>query len=149
MCPECGAPLVGVTECREYLNEMIRWDFEDFNGVGKIHHLTVLSYNLQHPSVYSPEGLENAKRSLIEFMKDPESYRKHGMIDRENLGSDKRTWKITGSTENHGSYGTKPKWEILASDVIRGGIENYVENVKKWSRSVLGVLEDMGEIPIS
>jgi hypothetical protein len=139
-CPECGAILENVAECREYLNEMIKWDFEDFTGVGKIHHLTVLSYNLQHPSLYSPKGLENAKDSLKEFLANPESFKDHDEWNRQQLASDVRDWKITGTPESHGEYATKPIWTITAADVVRGGLPNYVENVKKWGRSVQGSL---------
>ncbi len=34
----------------------------------------VLCYHLQHPSLYSPEGLDEAKRLLIEFLE-------HGSYD--------------------------------------------------------------------
>ncbi|MDB4991920.1 MAG: uncharacterized protein JWL75_165 [Parcubacteria group bacterium] len=141
-CPECGAPLEGKTECREYLNEMIKWDFEDFTGVGKIHHLTVLSYNLQHPNLYSSKGLQNAIESLTEYMQNPMDYTAHGTRDREKLASDIRDWKITGTAEDHGAYATKPEWKMLASDVVAGGLVHYVENVKKWSQSVLEVLQE-------
>ena len=145
-CVECGGVIENGTECRDYLNEMIKWDFEDFTGVGQIHHLTVLSYNLQHPSVYSPRGLENAKQSLAEFIRHPMAYTKHGMRDLENLASDVRDWKITGTADHHGSYTTKPLWNITASDVVKSGLDNYVENVKKWSKSVLDALKESGNM---
>lgn len=145
-CPECGAALLNVAECRDYLNEMVKWDFEDFTGVGRIHHVTVLSYNLQHPSVYSPKGLEYAKKSLVEFIKNPMDYTAHGMRDRESLGFEVRDWKITGTPENHGEYVTKPEWKMVASDVVQGGLAAYVENVKKWSASVIESLAKSGNL---
>ena len=135
-CPECGSLLENVTECREYLNEMVKWDFEDFTGVGRVHHLTVLSYNLQHPSVYSPKGLEDAKGSLKEFLANPESFKEHDARNRRTLSSDARDWKITGTLEDHAKYSMMPQWTITASDVVKGGLPNYVENVKKWAESV-------------
>jgi len=147
-CPECGAPLENVTECREYLNEMVKWDFEDFIGVGQIHHLTVLSYYLQHPSVYSAKGLENAKESLVEFSKHPVSYSEHGKYDRKHLGSDVRSWKITGTPEDHGQYATKPEWTMLASDVVRAGLGSYVPNVSAWSESILEALKTSGNLTV-
>lgn len=145
-CPECDAPLEHVTACREYLNEMIKWDFEDFTGVGKIHHLTVLSYNLQHPSVYSQKGLADAKESLKEFIQDPESFAAHDERNRKNLGSDVRDWKIAGTAEDSGKYRTAPTWTMRASDVIRAGLPEYVENVKKWSTSVFESLQASGNL---
>ncbi|MCE9643052.1 MAG: DUF5946 family protein [Candidatus Andersenbacteria bacterium] len=145
-CVECGAPLDDGKECRDYLHEMITWDFEDFNGVGKIHHLTVLAYNLQHPSLYSRKGLENAKVSLQEFVRNPSSFREHDELHKESLASDVRDWKITGTAEDRGAYPVKPDWTILASDVVRGGLGAYVDNVKKWSESVLSALEVSGNL---
>ncbi|MES2225772.1 MAG: DUF5946 family protein [Patescibacteria group bacterium] len=141
-CSECGSSLRGVAACREYLNEMIRWDFEDFTGVGKVHHLTVLSYNLQHPSLYSSKGLEDAKSSLPEFLANPESFKAHDERNRNRLSSDVRDWKITGTPDDHGSYATAPIWKIAAADIVREGLPDYVENVKKWALSVLHSLEE-------
>jgi hypothetical protein len=146
VCPECGAPFEGVKDCRDYLNEMIAWDFDDFQGVGQVHHLTVLSYNLQHPSVYSTKGLENAKQSLAEFILHPTSYTKHGMRDMQNLASDVRDWKITGTPEDHGAYSHPPIWKIRAADVVSGGLPGYVENVKKWAQSILLSLKESGHL---
>ena len=145
-CLECGAPLEGVQECRDYLNEMIKWDFEDFGGVGKIHHLTVLSYSLQHPSAYSQKGLEDAKISLQEFILHPGSFKEHDDSNRKKLASDVRDWKITGTAEDHGTYEIKPHWTMLASDVVMAGLGPYVENVEKWSRSILESLQNSGNL---
>jgi len=146
VCPECGAPLEGVESCRDYLNEMIKWDFEDFTGVGKVHHLTVLSYNLQHPSVYSPKGLEDAKNSLKEFLAHPESFHAHDLRNRKALASDVRDWKIAGTPQDHGTYTQSPVWGMRASDVVKGGLNNYVENVKRWGQSVLDSLLESGNL---
>jgi len=146
LCPECGATIAKGTSCRDYLNEMIKWDFEDFNGAGKVHHLTVLSYNLQHPSVYSQKGLENGISSLQKFILHPDSFKEHDESNRKELASDVRDWKITGTPENHAEYPIKPNWTVLPSDVVRGGLDLYVENVKKWSKSVLESLKYSGNL---
>ena len=143
-CTECEAILPKSATCRDYLNEMIKWDFEDFTGVGQVHHLTVLSYNLQHPSVYSEKGLENAKKSLAKFILHPTSYTEHGTEDVKNLASDVREWKITSTVGDQGKYIIKPIWEMTAKDVAEEGVVNYVENVKKWSESVLKALKKSG-----
>lgn len=146
VCPECGSPLENVSECRDYLNEMVKWDFEDFTGAGKVHHLTVLSYNLQHPSVYSPKGLEDAKESLVEFLKNPGSFHEHDKRNRERLGSDVRDWKIAGTPESHGEYSPTPVWTMRAADVVRGGLDAYIENVTKWAGSVRDSLMESGNL---
>lgn len=145
-CNECGASLENAAECRDYLNEMIKWDFEDFTGVGKIHHLTVLSYDLQHPSTYSQRGLEDAKNSLEIFLTSPESFAEHDERNRAALSSDVRVWKITGTPENHGIYRTAPIWTIRASDVVGEGLPNYIENVKNWAQSIHDALKESGNL---
>ncbi len=146
LCAECGASLTEGMTCRDYLNEMIKWDFEDFNGVGRVHHLTVVSYNLQHPSVYSEKGLENAKKSLAKFILHPTSYKEHGAEDVRNLASDVRTWKITSTPESQGKYHIQPVWRITARDVFKSGLPSYVENVQKWSESVLEALKESSNV---
>jgi hypothetical protein len=125
---------------------MIKWDFEDFTGVGQIHHLTVLSYNLQHPSVYSARGLEDAKSSLGDFLIHPDSFAEHDKQNRERLASDKRDWNITGTPEDHGVYLHAPVWKMTASDVVKAGLPHYVENVKFWARSVFDSLRESGNL---
>jgi hypothetical protein len=59
-CPECGAVRHGDTTCQDGFHQMLFWENED-PANGAVHHLMVVSYHIQHPSLYSPEGLENAK----------------------------------------------------------------------------------------
>ncbi len=136
ICPECGSALPAGTTCRDYCNEMIKWDFEDFLGVGQIHHLTVICFNLQHPSVYSKKGLEDAKEFLRECVADDVSFKEHDERNRKRLSSSVRDWKIGGTPDDHGSYPVQPGWKIRARDIVEGGLEKYVENVKKWSHSI-------------
>ncbi len=135
-----------VETCRDYLNEMITWDFQDFSGVGQIHHLTVLCYQLQHPSLYSQRGLEDAKSFLVEFIDKNVSFEEHDKRNRENLSSSVRKWKITGTPEDYGKYKSKVDWKITAGDVARTGLSDYVENVKKWSRSIIDTLRESGNL---
>lgn len=145
-CAECGAELEPGKTCRDYLNEMIKWDFEDFLGVGQIHHLTVLCYNLQHPSVYSKIGLEEAKKDLEIFLANPEKFTEHDKVHRENLSSDVRDWKIIGTADDHGKYLAAPEWSMRADDIVKAGLDNYVENVKNWGESVSDSLRESGNL---
>lgn len=145
-CLECGALLEAGKTCQEYVNQLITWDFQDFLGVGQVHHLTVLSYNLQHPSIYSEKGLENAKRSLSNFINEPMAYSKHGAEDLKNLASNIRKWKIRSTADSKGLYSVKPDWKMNVVDVEKGGLSNYVKNVKKWSSSILKSLKESGNL---
>jgi hypothetical protein len=57
---------------------MLFWEAENPN-YGVVHHLMVLCYHLQHPSLYSPEGLRQAITLLSDFLErglTPEQVRK-------------------------------------------------------------------------
>jgi hypothetical protein len=77
-CPECGAPWqVGLT-CADCFHQMLYWENEN-PLLGAVHHLMVLAYHLQHPSLYSPEGLAYSLQLLADFLKHdltPEQARK-------------------------------------------------------------------------
>jgi hypothetical protein len=57
-----------------------------------------------------------------------------------------RDWKITGTPENHANYVGTPTWKMNASHVVEEGLPHYVENVKKWTRSVYESLVESGDL---
>jgi hypothetical protein len=46
---------------------MLYWEAE-YSEYGVVHHLMVFCYHLQHPRLYSPQGLEVGKRLLTDFL---------------------------------------------------------------------------------
>lgn len=144
-CQECGSPLIKVNTCQDYFNQMLAWDFEDPSGAGRYHHLTVLCFNLQHPTMYSKEGLEIAKNLLKEFidMKDSSSYLYKKLNDEF---SKPRDWSIQGNDKNHGKYSVTPKWRIFAYDVVKDGREKYPKHVEEWANEIYKDLKYTGEI---
>ena len=66
-CPECGAEWRADQTCQDDFHQMLFWEAEN-PALGEVHHLMVLCYYLQHPSLYSPEGLEYARGLLIAFV---------------------------------------------------------------------------------
>ncbi len=145
-CSECRGKLFDGKVCRDYFEEMITWDFEDFLGAGTVHHLTVLCYNLQHPSLYSKKGLDDAKNFLAEFVMKKASFEEHDRRNRERLSSDVRDWKIVGTPEDYGKYATQPDWTMHASDVAMAGREGYEARVQSWAESVYKDLEKTGDL---
>ncbi len=139
-CPECGAVWVEGTGCEERFHQMLAWEWEEpKNGV--VHPLMVLSYHLQHPSLYSPQGLAEGKGLLEEFLergRSPEEVRKS---NRGRVDSGNREWKIKGTPASHGSYDPPVGWTMTADDVIEGGIDGYRDSVRAWARSILESLK--------
>ena len=138
-CPECKAPWEDGKTCQEAFHQMLFWEYE--NPAFDVHHLMVLCYYLQHPSLYSPEGLETAKHLLADFVErgfSPDEVRKQ---NRDRVDSSQRTWKIKGTTASHGAYKHPNRWGMTAKDVIAGGASHYCDNVRKWARLVLEALQ--------
>ena len=124
---------------------MLAWEFED-PPLYEVHHLTVLCYHLQHPGLYSPEGLAGARRLLVDFLVHGVSPERVRQRDRAGVDSGRRKHKITGTPAAHGAYSRPVEWSMTTIDVIAGGMRGYRENVRAWARSVLEALEASGNL---
>lgn len=139
-CPECGAVWPDENTCQDHFYQMLAWENEN-PAYGVVHHLVVLSYHLQHPNLYSPEGLREAKQLLAQFLElglTPAEVRQR---NRTRLDSSRRNWKIKGTVASHGSYGRPIQWIMTAADVIAAGSDNYCDNVNAWAQSVWETLK--------
>ena len=58
----------GERSCVDDFNELLAWEADNPAYAQEVHHLTVLCYHLQRPSLYSPEGLAGAKGLLVDFV---------------------------------------------------------------------------------
>jgi hypothetical protein len=139
-CPECGAVWQGDTTCQDYFHQMLFWENENpANGV--VHHLMVLCYHLQHPSLYSPEGLEYSKGLLVDFVEGGLSTEAVRQRSRDQVDSGKRAWKITARPDAHGVYDHPIRWTKTAADVVAAGADNYVDSVRSWAQAVYESLQ--------
>ncbi len=122
-CPECGADWSDGLTCEAAFHQFGFWELSDLQRFGSVHHLMVLSYHLQHPSLYSPEALKGAQQQLIDFLEggvSPEQMRRQL---RDRVDSGKRAYKITGTAAHHGSYDPPVVWTLRAADVVAGGAD--------------------------
>lgn len=134
-CLECGAMWTGDQTCETYFHQMLFWEAEH-PALGEVHHLMVLCYHLQHPSLYSPEGLIEARRLLVEFVEHGASPAEVRQRNRARVDSSRRDWKIKATATSHGSYDPPIHWSMTAADVIAGGADHYCDNVRQWARSI-------------
>jgi hypothetical protein len=134
-CPDCGAVRTNGGTCQDDFYQMLYWETEE-PARGEVHHLMVLCYHVQHPGLYSPDGLRHALDLLEDFVvrgKSPVEVRQR---QRAKVASDTRTWKITARPDAHGAYDRPIAWTMTAVDVITGGADAYGDNVRLWARSV-------------
>lgn len=141
-CPECNSPLPDDITCQEHFFQLLFWENE-VPAYGEVHHLTVLCYHLQHPSLYSPEGLTYARKLLVDFLArglSPAEVRRH---IKDQVDSGNRQAKITSRTGMQGAYPVPVHWTMTISDVVAAGKENYIASVHAWAESILQALEDL------
>jgi hypothetical protein len=139
-CPECGAVWQDQRTCQEIFHEMLYWEAEN-PSLGEVHHLMVLCYHLQHPSMYSPEGLDQAKSLLYYFVEvgvHPQQIRRR---DGSKLSSQNRKWKIKATEKSRGSYQNEIHWKMVTKDVVFAGKNNYCHSVRKWAKTTYEILK--------
>ncbi len=142
-CPECGATWLDGLTCQDHFHQMLAWENE-FSALWEVHHLLVLCYHLQHPSLYSPEGLAGARELLDDFVLRGKTTAEVRQRNRAALDSGTRTFKIQGSPGAQGAYPQRPPWTLTTPDMTSGGPDAYIENVRAWAAAVLKALDDKG-----
>lgn len=148
-CRECGADWSDGISCEDDFHQFLYWEMGDMENLGVVHHLMVLGYHLQHPSLYAPDGLRFSMGLLEDFVArgvSPQDVRRR---DRDKLDSGSRRFRIKGTADSHGSYAHPVEWTMRAQDVAKGGAAHYVENVRAWAQSIYDVLEASGNLPES
>ncbi|MBL1130174.1 MAG: hypothetical protein D8M54_16965 [Chloroflexi bacterium] len=118
---------------------MLFWEWE-FPPLGAVHHLMVLCFHLQHPHLYSPEGLVYARQLLEQFVGQGPSPAAVRQQNRTQVNSHNHARKITSTAVAFGVYDPPVNWTMTAVDVIAGGPENYSELVQAWAQSIHQVL---------
>ncbi len=134
-CPECGAAWTGEQTCETYFHQMLFWEAE-YPALGEVHHLLVLCYHLQHPSLYSPDGLTAARCLLVEFVDRGASPAEIRKRNRARVDSSQRDWKITPTATSRGSYDPPIQWAMTAADVVAGGADSYCDTVRQWAQVI-------------
>ena len=133
-CPECGTVWENGLTCQDHFHQMLFWESEN-PALGVVHHYLVLCYHLQHPSLYSPDGLRAGHELLVSFLNGATT-QEMGKQNKDRVDSGKRSWKVTARPDSSGSYEHPIEWTMRAGDVVAGGTEQYIDNVKIWAQSI-------------
>lgn len=145
ICPECGAAWTDGQTCQDDFHQMLYWENED-PANGEVHHLMVLAYHLQHPSLYTPDGLKAAQGLLVDFLEKGLTTEEVRKRNRDVVDSGKRDWKIKATATSQGAYDHPVTWTMTASDVVVAGIARYRESVRAWAHSIYEALKESGNL---
>lgn len=144
-CPECGAVWTQEGDtCTDHFHVLLAWELE--HQLYDAHHLLVLCFHLQHPSLYSPQTLLSAKQMLVDFCERGVSPQQMREQIANTVDSGVRQHKIKGTPESFGKYDHPITWTMHVSDITRAGIERYYESVYRWADSVLESLRASGNL---
>lgn len=144
-CAACGAVHDEGRVCQDDFHTLLGWENE-FPSYGEVHHLLVLCYHLQHPHLYSPEGLEHAKGLLTGFLEGGKTTEQVRCEQRGRVSSANRTWKVTARPGAQGAYAHPMRWSLTIADIARDDHTRYRENVRRWAASILTDLRGSGEM---
>ena len=145
-CPDCGAAWQGNLTCQDHFHQCLSWESESPDQPRAVHHLLVLCYYLQHPQLYSAQGLEEAKQLLTAFVEQAARPGDVRQQQRATVDSGTRTWKIIGTPTSHGAYAHPIQWPIPIVDVTAGDLDGYLDRVRAWARATLEALKTTGNL---
>ena len=135
-CADCGAEITSEEGCSAYFHQMLYREHE-YPALGVVHHLMVLCYHIQHPHLYSAEGLRGAVELLRQFVEAGKSPAQMRQQIRRQVDSGQRGYKIKASGDSVGAHRFAVRWTMTAQDVVAGGSDHYIERVEKWARTML------------
>jgi hypothetical protein len=143
-CPECGADWPSGQTCADHFHTLLAWEWE--HQLLDVHHLLVLCYHVQHPRLYSPDGLRCAQGLLVGFVEQgiPPQQMRQRMGKEVDSGS--RQFRIKGTPDSHGAYAFPVEWTMTAGDVVAAGVGLYYESVRAWAAGVLQSLRESGNL---
>jgi hypothetical protein len=127
VCPECGA-----SGCREKFETMLALEFENPEVFGAVHHVTVICYNLQHPSAFSDEALAWMRSTLRALVEE-------GLSPAELRERSKKQFKGQVTVLSKTPKATRQiRWSMTVINVHIDTPENYVSDIMVWAKSILG-----------
>jgi hypothetical protein len=139
-CPQCGAQLPADETCRDRFDRCLAKEFEQPASYGRVHHLTVACYMLQH-DLYSHAAWLEARQMVAQFIRQGRAPSDVRRQNRKRLASAQRRWSVTKGAKMAGLDGVV--WTRTIADVRLDTPDLYCADVRLWAEGVLSDTEGM------
>lgn len=145
VCPECGAPLSPDSgACRARFHDLLALEWQIPGGPGEMaHYLSVTSYNLQHPSAFTPEARAHMLASLEGALSGELTVEDLRRSARREYDGPKRVLGqrgiAPGDPGNEPVPGWPTKWArtVLHALGAEPNRDSYHARVRQWAEAVL------------
>jgi hypothetical protein len=139
VCPECGALLPANTSCHDIFGQLLALEYQYPQSFGAVHHLMVMSYNVQHPGAYTDDFWNKTVAMLNDVVEQEISGAQLRKRMQHELAAHqgRMSIKIKGTPERAHQHA----WTMRAVDVVTDDPQVYIERVWQWARSIVATLE--------
>jgi Family of unknown function (DUF5946) len=145
MCPECGAPLTAGRDCVDYFHALLALEAEVPGAPGQEpHFFAVATYNLQHPSGFTPAALDGLRRAVTDVLVGRAALADARQVRAAADGPMRvRRRADTALTEAEQAMlrAWPTGWAVTVRDILAGGADCYAERVRGWARAVTAALD--------
>ncbi len=136
-CTECGADVSNDQTCRARFEALLASDYGGVAEAAAVHALTVLTYQLQHPSGVKPWYLASGYDVMRRIFGRGEDWRAVLQGVRQASGSDiGQRWKQTVSAVPAGVVTSPVPGEMTIGDIDPAAPVGHADRVLAWARSV-------------
>jgi hypothetical protein len=130
-CPECSGRFTAEETCADRYHACLALEYTDPAYYGPVHHLTVLSYKLQHPSQLSADGWQAMRGLLDRFLSADISPVRMRQLLQQQL-KNKSFNMVKGAPTAQPDW----NWTKTIMDVRLGNATTYCADVRAWAKAV-------------
>ena len=146
-CAECGATLPESGDCIALLHELLALEAQVAGAPGGVpHFLAVATYNLQHPSTFTPAALIGLRRAVADVLDGRATIadvRRRAEAGASGAARVKRREGESPSDADRAATAAWPtRWPTTVRDICRLAPEQYVDHVTRWARDTTRTLSE-------